>query len=108
MTDDRHCQCEMFGEHALDGHKPCHAPPTQEDLLCDPCRLQKVMLKELSERKRQSAGVHCSGNSRNGNKHTHFSDSKPGASFEGFYLLDEEVVSVAGWGVGDHEPHARA
>jgi hypothetical protein len=54
MTRRGLCICGVFP------NKPCESPPTQEDLLCNPCRDFQIARDQVC-RTITSSGVHSSG-----------------------------------------------
>lgn len=52
-----HCICNTFP----DAGNGCLSPPTQEDLLCDPCRVWEIRNREVKAGKRKTTGIHASG-----------------------------------------------
>lgn len=53
----RHCICKTFHET----NQACLAPATQEDLLCDACRVWETRNREVRAGKRSVTGIHASG-----------------------------------------------
>jgi hypothetical protein len=90
--------------------KPCKAAPTQEDLLCDPCRRHKEGVKAVKEKRQRSSGVHSSGVD---GKHTHLGRTdKEQLEFSGGYVQDGRLIAIQQGEemsvMVDHGPHARA
>lgn len=94
----RHCRCDVFtGDMYLDDEHLCMARPTQEDLLCDPCRDNERLLKEMRAGEIENSGIHSSGV---GGEHGHYMGNlrKRGVDFE-YQIFDGDAwQSVSGRG----------